>query len=237
VAIGATVVVAGILAMVASGFGYRGGFWTLAVAFPMLKYGVFVTIAGTAIALIGALITRPGSGRPGFVAAGLATVLGAIAAGSVIAQYRVAMHAPPIHDITTDLTNPPVFVALRATRADAPNGVDYGGADVAAQQQSAFADIVPAVLPVPPGTTFDRALAAARDMGWQIASADSAAGRIEATATTTWFGFKDDIVIRVTAAPEGSRVDVRSASRLGQGDAGTNARRVRQYLRRLSRTP
>jgi uncharacterized protein (DUF1499 family) len=65
-------------------------------------------------------------------------------------------------------------------------------------------------------------------------AADSSAGRIEATATTPWFGFKDDVVIRVAPDPAGSRVDVRSVSRVGQSDVGTNARRIRAYLARLA---
>ncbi len=67
-------------------------------------------------------------------------------------------------------------------------------------------------------------------MGWEIVAADSTAGRIEATATTAWFGFKDDVVIRVRPANGGSRVDVRSLSRVGVGDVGTNAKRIRAYL-------
>ena len=67
-------------------------------------------------------------------------------------------------------------------------------------------------------------------MGWEIVASDPAAGRIEATDTTFWFGFKDDVVVRVAAAPDGSRVDVRSLSRVGLSDVGTNAARIRKYL-------
>jgi uncharacterized protein (DUF1499 family) len=70
-------------------------------------------------------------------------------------------------------------------------------------------------------------------MGWDIVAADAPAGRIEATATTRWFGFKDDVVVRIEPAGEGSRIDVRSVSRVGGSDVGTNAKRIRAYLRRL----
>jgi hypothetical protein len=89
------------------------------------------------------------------------------------------------------------------------------------------------VLPLPAAEAFSRASAAARDMGWEVAAADPAAGRIEAVATTFWFGFKDDVTVRVAPQEAGSRVEVRSKSRVGRGDAGTNARRVRDYLKRL----
>jgi uncharacterized protein (DUF1499 family) len=107
---------------------------------------------------------------------------------------------------------------------------------VAALQQRAYPDIKPLTLDVPPGQVFDRALAAAKAMGWTIAVADSASGRIEATETTQWFGFKDDVVVRIGAEGSGSRVDVRSLSRVGRGDFGTNAARVRAYLARLAST-
>jgi uncharacterized protein (DUF1499 family) len=93
---------------------------------------------------------------------------------------------------------------------------------------------VPLTLELPPPAAFNRALDAARRMGWDIVAADNRAGRIEATATTIWFAFKDDVVIRVTPSANGSRIDVRSLSRVGKGDLGTNARRVRAYLASLS---
>jgi uncharacterized protein (DUF1499 family) len=70
-------------------------------------------------------------------------------------------------------------------------------------------------------------------MGWEIIAAVPTDGRIEATATTRWFRFKDDVVIRVTPQPAGSRIDVRSTSRLGRSDLGTNAKRVRAYFAAL----
>ena len=81
--------------------------------------------------------------------------------------------------------------------------------------------------------TYSKALAAAEAVGWEIVKSDPKAGRIEAVATTFWFGFKDDVVVRVTPAGSGSRVDVRSKSRVGRGDSGTNARRIQAYFERL----
>ena len=80
---------------------------------------------------------------------------------------------------------------------------------------------------------FIRAERAARAQGWEMVAVVPAEGRIEATETTRWFGFKDDVVIRVRPAAAGSRVDVRSVSRVGRGDVGTNARRVRAFLEAL----
>jgi uncharacterized protein (DUF1499 family) len=157
----------------------------------------------------------------------------AIAVGLPWMFMQRARSAPPIHDITTDPSDPPAFVAVLPLRVGASNPATYGGPEVAAQQARAYPDIRPSRLAVPPGAAFARALAAARAMGWDIVAADTGAGRIEATATTRWFGFKDDVVVRVRPDGAGSRVDVRSASRVGKGDVGTNARRVRAYLERL----
>jgi len=110
---------------------------------------------------------------------------------------------------------------------------EHSGPDVASQQLQAYPDIKPKVLPVPPPEAVQKAIDAARSLGWQIAGSDTAAGRIEATDTTGWFGFKDDIVIRVRPQAQGSRIDVRSASRVGRSDVGKNAERIRDFLDKL----
>ncbi|WP_222708393.1 DUF1499 domain-containing protein [Alkalisalibacterium limincola] len=109
-------------------------------------------------------------------------------------------------------------VALLPARLEAPNGAEYAGEDIARQQREAYPDVQPMRLDAPPPHAFERALAAARSMGWDIADANAADGRIEATDTTFWYGFKDDVVVRVRADGAGSRIDVRSMSRLGGSD-------------------
>ena len=70
-------------------------------------------------------------------------------------------------------------------------------------------------------------------MGWHIVAAKSEEGRIEATATTLWFGFKDDVVIRIMPTAAGSRLDIRSKSRVGLSDVGVNAARIREFVAAL----
>src|SRR5262249_6414063 len=135
---------------------------------------------------------------------------------------------PPINDVTTDTQNPPAFVAVVPLRAaEHANSVAYPGSKFADQQNQAYPDIAPLTLAQPPGAAFDSALGTAERLGWTIVAADPAAGRIEASERSRWFGFTDDIVIRVAAAGSGSRVDLRSSARLGRGDFGVNAARVR----------
>jgi uncharacterized protein (DUF1499 family) len=147
---------------------------------------------------------------------------------------RIARSVPPINDITTDTANPPVYVAVLPLRAGAPVSADYPGAETAAKQQSAYPDIRPVELNVAPDVAYARALDTARSFGWAIDATDAASGRIEATATTPWFGFQDDIVIRVSPTATGSRVDIRSHSRVGRSDLGTNAARIRAFIAKLT---
>jgi uncharacterized protein (DUF1499 family) len=146
---------------------------------------------------------------------------------------RTAQRVPAIHDISTDTDDPPRFDAVLPLRKEEPNAADYGGPEIARQQHAAYPDVRPLLLRIPSHQAFTQALHAAEAMGWEIVAADPVEGRLEATDTTFWFGFKDDIVVRVQAQPDGSRVDVRSVSRVGKSDVGTNARRIREYLRRL----
>jgi uncharacterized protein (DUF1499 family) len=125
-------------------------------------------------------------------------------------------------------------VALLEVRNQSPNGAAYGGSAVAAQQQKAYADLKPLVIAAPPREAMQRALDAARDMGWEVRASDTASGRIEATATTRWFGFKDDVIVRIRPEGAGSRVDARSVSRVGASDVGANAKRIREFLSRLT---
>jgi uncharacterized protein (DUF1499 family) len=183
------------------------------------------------IAIILSLVGLAKSGSKGMALAGL--VLGVIAAGIPLKNINTARHSP-IHDVSTDRDNPPQFVAVLPLRAaaKAANPTDYD-AKTAELQKETYPDIGPLHLDLPPAQAFDRAAAAAKEMKWDIVATDPAQGRIEATATTFWFGFKDDIVVRITADGSGSRVDVRSLSRIGKSDVGANASRVRAYLAKV----
>lgn len=115
-------------------------------------------------------------------------------------------------------------------RADAPNPVDYEGEEVARQQREAYPDIVTLQTDAYPAIVFEHALQVVERQGWELVDANADDGRIEATDTTFWFGFKDDVVIRIQSSETGSLVDVRSKSRVGLSDVGTNAHRIRQFL-------
>lgn len=222
-----------IVLVAAPGLAYREHWLDLESAFGTLRWGTWLGLAAMIVSLIGAWLARPGQARRGFAGAIAGVVIGAFAFGLPFAFVLTAEHVPPIHDITTDTTSPPQFVAVLALRKDASNSAEYGGPDIAQQQRSAYPDIQPVMLAVPPAQAFNQALKAVRDMGWELVASAPNEGRIEATDTTLWFGFKDDIVIRVTVNGDASRVDVRSVSRVGRSDLGKNAHRVQAYLAKL----
>lgn len=216
----------------ASGLGYRNGLWPLGTAFQMLTWGAYAGVTALVLGLVAVFGTRRVTHRPGFTLAAVAAIVGALAVLVPYSWQRTASRVPRIHDITTDTLSPPTFVAIVPLRANAPNTLEYSP-EVAAQQKTGYPDIAPLTLALPPDQAFDRALAAAKEQGWAIVAADKAAGRIEATDTTFFFGFTDDIVVRITPEANGSRIDVRSVSRIGRSDVGTNAARIRGYLSRL----
>ena len=141
---------------------------------------------------------------------------------------------PAIHDITTDTENPPEFDLILDFRKDALNSSEYGGPEISSQQEKAYPDIKPALIEVTPDQAYEICLKTAKEMNWDIVNAKVDKRLIEATDRTFWFGFKDDIVIRITPSGKSSRVDVRSVSRVGRSDVGTNAKRIRKYLKKLS---
>jgi uncharacterized protein (DUF1499 family) len=211
------------------------------LAGPATKFGLLPWQAGLGVFALAALLAGIGGlfsvisllRRRGGLVAMIAAAAGIAAFAVLMATVVAARAVPPINDITTDPVNPPAFVAITtATRgADAaPRGYDPG---FAAQQTAAYPEVRPLIVESPPAEVFPKMLAAAKAMGWEIVSSDQASGRIEATATVPWWGFKDDIVVVMSPNGNGTRVDVRSKSRVGKSDLGVNAARIQEYLGRI----
>ena len=164
-----------------------------------------------------------------------ALLAAAIAAAPVLASVFILgpsrLGAPPIHDISTDLADPPSFIAARTLRTARENTLDYEGNRVADIQRHAYPDIKPVLSPHPPAAAFAEAVKTAQRLHWRLIDADPAAGRLEASESTRIFGFTDDIAVRIRPRGAGSRIDIRSVSRVGVGDFGANAYRVRRFIR------
>jgi uncharacterized protein (DUF1499 family) len=201
------------------------------VRFDLLSYRTgldafrWAAYAGIAAMLLAALaLAIPAARRRGAVMPIVALVIGAVTFAVPFQFQQTASSVPRINDITTDTANPPQYMTTARK---------YPGDEFARQQRAAYPDIAPVMLALAPREAFDRAVKAAESMGWEVVGRDAAAGTLEAVDTTRWFGFKDDIAVRVSAAGGGSRIDVRSKSRVGRNDIGTNARRIRTYTERL----
>jgi uncharacterized protein (DUF1499 family) len=219
-----------------SGLGTRWEWWHFTTGFMILRWSAVAGLIAAAVSLMGGLLSGRGIRRAGIFIALAGLLIGVAIAAIPWSWMRTAQQVPRINDITTDTDSPPRFVSILPLRKDAPNSPEYGGPGVASQQRAAYPDIKPLVLPVPVRTAFERALRTARELGWTIVDASENEGRIEATDRTFWFGFTDDIVVRITALPGSSKIDVRSSSRVGLSDIGTNAKRIRMFLSRISRT-
>ena len=208
--------------LVASGPGTRFQLWDYRLGFTLLAWAAYTAIAAGFVSVIALAI--PKSRARGMLMPMLALVIGLAVLYGPLEFRRQARSFPPINDITTDTENPPRYMTQSRP---------YLGPDAARQQRAAYPDLLPVLMPVPPAAAFKKAVAAAESMGWEVVGVDAAAGTIEAVDTTKFFGFKDDIAIRVVATTDGSKVDIRSKSRVGRGDVGTNAHRIRAYIERL----
>ncbi len=212
-------------ALLLSGPGTRWGWWDFKTGLLLFAIAFIAGLLAMLISGIAWIRTRPNP------TAAVATIAGALIVLLPLSQVAGARGKPRIHDISTDLADPPRFSAILAVRANAANGVPDRIDDVTAGlQRQGYPDLVTLDLPLSAEPAFAKALEAAKTMNWEIVSIRPADGVIEATDMTAWFGFHDDIVVRIRPAGEHSRIDVRSTSRVGRGDAGKNADRIRKYF-------
>ena len=160
------------------------------------------------------------------------SVVPLVAMGPPLAKGR---SVPPIHDISTDVAVPPTFDVVVNLRSKAMNDLDYGSeqgsaAALAKLQQEAYPEITTLNSALSASEAVAQAAVILAQQGLEVVNVDVENGRVEAVATTYWFGFKDDLVVRIEQTPTGSKIDVRSVSRVGQSDLGANAARIAKFL-------
>lgn len=224
------------LLSVTAGLGSRWEWWNFRQGFKILTFGFYGAIFSFFLTLIVLIIGKSGTFQQKLVWGIPPLVLSLILIILPLSWIRTAKQVPRIHDITTDTDTPPVFVAVLPLRKGALNPADYGGKEVADKQKTGYPDLRSERVSLDADQTFQRALQTAKEMGWKIVADDPSQRRIEATDTTFWFGFKDDIVIRVLPEDGSSRLDIRSLSRVGLSDVGTNAKRIRKFLSRFRKS-
>lgn len=237
--------------MAVAALGYRFGWWDLNFGYGKLMKAYapklfYATAIVSGIALLLSILIKP---RKGWLMSLLALVVPIAGTMHAKSMQKRASSVPPIHDISTDTQDPPVFTSvIVGLRGDESNTLDYVGKSyksratgeeilVVEAQKAGYPELSGLTLEASPDQVFKDALSAVKAMGWTLQSQSEQAGLIEATDTTLWFGFKDDVIVRIRPQLDGgSLVDVRSISRFGGSDIGANAARIEKFLEKLEQS-
>jgi uncharacterized protein (DUF1499 family) len=222
------------VAAVGSGLGYRLGLWHFRTGFEILKWSFFVSGATLLMLLACMFFVQTKTRADSMI--GITGIIICLVLVYVPYSWKKTLDAYPyIHDISTDTLNPPDFVIVDQLRAADDHSIEYDGLEVAELQVKAYPDIKTLVIDGDIEKHLQSAENVLNDMNLDIVSVDIESGRIEAVATSFLFGFKDDMVIRMTET-DGAQVavDVRSKSRVGKSDLGQNAKRIRRFMEGLA---
>lgn len=213
-------------------FGYRLGIFETGTAVLLIP-GMAAALGAVVLVfvLVGAFLTL----QRGLVRERMPVLIGGALALLVVANMVTwvmrSTDVPPIHNITTDPLDPPEFVAVVDLRGEDANPLAYDAEQLAAPTREAYPALRPIMTDRQPAEAFARARQVAERMGWEIVAAEPQEGRLESTVTTRFYGFKDDVVVRVRPdTAGGSRIDLRSVSRVGQSDLGANAGRIMAFV-------
>ena len=223
--------IAGVVALLGVAGAYLG-LLSPFVGFRLFLAGALLGgLLSVIVSLIGAVLSRGGRDPEGRTKSlmGLAGGLGLITVVLALAAMSTAGGAPSINDITTDLDNPPAFESATIVPDYAGRDMGYPAEFVDIVRES-YPDLKPMTVPGSPEETFERAIAAAESLGWEIVSRSASRGVFDAQDVSGIFRFVDDIAVRIVADGAGSRIDLRSKSRVGQSDLGANAARIREFF-------
>jgi uncharacterized protein (DUF1499 family) len=217
-------------------FGAALGLWQPITGFGYYRsYGSYLGYFASVLAIISLIFALVQRTKVNSLKALFTIAIGMVLVSpTLITQFKPPVRYPPIHDITTNPENPPAFTFLTDDRPGARNSLIYGGDEVAQLQQQAFADIQPIMTTTTPEQAFEKAKQVAKAMKWEIVYQSQQELRFEASAQTPYFHFTDDIVVLVSTEDNGSRIDIRSVSRIGRGDRGVNAKRIRSFIEKYN---
>ena len=229
------IAIADAIAGLFAGIGYRLDLWDYRDGIGALPYVFWLAVGTAAVALIAVIVGFVVNRLGAVVVGGLALAIAATTAYIPWNLRQIIRSVPPIHDITTDTENPPQFVHITGTRRKTDHPLSYDGPETAALQKKGYPDIAPVILKVPADKVFEAARQVLVGMGLEVIDAEPIQGRIEATDRSLLFGFEDDVVLRIVPGPQGTKVDMRSKSRVGRSDLGINAGRIREFEAGLRR--
>lgn len=223
--------VGSLVLLFSSALGHRFELWGFRTAFGLLGIAAISSGLIMSVGLVGLIVTavqKSAAPIPGLL---VGTVTGAIAFLMLAGYAYQGRGTPPIHNISTDRVDPPMFEHAVELRGPDSNSLDYSE-ETAEHQARSYPDIQTLRTSLAPDESFKRVLWTAEQLNWTVVSSQAEKRVIEAIDKTFWFGFKDDIVVRIREAgnSDGSLVDVRSVSRVGLYDLGTNANRIRKFF-------
>ena len=218
------------LLVVLTGPLYKYDIIELGTVFTGFKYGILTAVAALVLLVLQVIFKRNTLTLANVV---VTIALSAVAFGLPLSMLSKGKTVAPIHDISTDLINPPEFVAIAPLRADAPNPVAYAGEATAEQQRQGYPELKTLVYSQSKAELVNATEQVAKDLGWELVNIDANKGIVEATDTTAWFGFKDDVVVRINDNGSERLVDIRSKSRVGGSDLGKNAARIHNFIEEL----
>lgn len=204
------------------------------VAFRVFTLGVLLGLVALLVGAVGVWVTRGTAGPGGRQQALFGSGVGAAIVGTVLAVVLAPGAGPVINDISTDLEDPPHFRAAQTDAANSGRDLAYPGETFARAQREGYPDLEPIRVAGTPDAVYRRCVAAAEKLGWKLTMQDAATGTFEAIAVSRIFHFVDDIVVRVSEHGDAVVVDVRSKSRVGKGDMGANAARIRAFRSALT---
>jgi len=226
--------VAGLLAVALGPLAIQAGLIPAFAGFVVFALGGLCGLLALVLGSIGLWRTRAAAGREGRGRA-LRGALCGVAILAVVAHAASAGRGlPRINDITTNPDDPPVFTHAAQLPGNAGRDLAYPGANFTGQQRAAYPDLETIRIEIAPAEAFQRSLAVAEALGWEVTWSDPPSGVFEATQTSRIFRFVDDIVVRLRADGSATLVDVRSKSRVGQGDLGANANRIRAFREKIT---
>lgn len=209
--------------------GTKFGIWPFTLGLLLMMGAAVLAAIGLIGGLWGFMVARSNGLSLDKPLCGIGALLSALVLGVMAMLVIPATSVPPIHNISTDMVDPPTFNAVAALREGA-NPLDYDAAVLGPQQREAYPDVKPLTTTLGREAALAKSIAVLEGMGLQIVAAPPSGRIVEATYTSFWFGFKDDVVVRIRPAGAGSLIDVRSVSRVGQSDLGANAARIMEFL-------
>ncbi|WP_076417024.1 DUF1499 domain-containing protein [Colwellia sp. UCD-KL20] len=209
---------------------YRLHLWSMGTSFKIIQFTGYASIVVLLIAIIIGLFALFTKQQQVIKSSAIVAILLAIPAVGLSLQAAKAKSLPFLHQVSTDTVSLPQFQAVLALRGEGTNPLEYNSEKLAPLQQEAYPELKPIISNLNTEQAFNKAVDTAIKLGWEVVAKDIKQGMIEAVDTTLLWGFKDDVAIRIQATDTGSKIDLRSISRIGGTDLGANAKRIKSFI-------